>query len=325
MSVVTHPSAEGAGTPLELPPFVTHDPRFEAVLGEAPQLVRVVDTNAHEGPVYVAEEDALYFTTVPVRNAHDVPQVAIRRIQLDGLAFPVDPRAITTVRERANVANGMALDHDGFLVVCEQGTRRTPARISRVDRRTGQAETVVAGLGGFRLNSPNDVVVRGDGSIWFTDPSYGHLQGFRPRPQVCDLVYRYDPRRNALAVVADSFSKPNGLAFSPDDQTLYVADNGAPHHLLAFPVVKGGRQLNGRRVLAVGTPEHPDGLKVDAGGRIYASARHGIQVFDPAGTLLGEILLPGAVNFTFGGPDRNVLFITRDTAVWAAVLNTKGA
>lgn len=305
--------------------FVKHDPRFENVLGDAPRLVRVVDTNGHEGPVYVPDEDALYFTTVPRRCAQSVPQVAIRRLALDGLSFPLAPDQITTVREHANVANGMALDEKGLLIVCEQGTRTTPARISRIDRETGRAETIVAGLGRFRLNSPNDVVVKRDRTIWFTDPSYGHLQGFRPEPQVCDLVYRYDPHSDTLAVVADSFDKPNGLVFSPDEQTLYVADNGGPHHLLAFEVLAGGRHLNGRRVLAVGTPEHPDGLKVDAEGRIYASARHGIQVFDPTGVLLGEVNLPGAVNFTFGGPDRNVLFITADTAIWAAVLNAKGA
>jgi gluconolactonase len=305
--------------------FSAHDPRFAGVVGEVPQLVRVVETDAHEGPVYVAQDDALYFTTVPRRDVAGVPQVSIQRLALEGLRFPLDADRITTVRRRANVANGMTLDGEGSLVVCEQGTKTTPARISHVDPRTGSAETVVAGLGGFRLNSPNDVVVRSDGTIWFTDPSYGYLQGFRPKPQVADLVYRYDPRTERLAVVADSFDKPNGLAFSPDEETLYVADNGKPHQLLAFEVLEGGRHLNGRRVLATGTPEHPDGLKVDREGRIYASAQHGIQVFDPSGTLLGDIVLPGAVNFTFGGPDRSVLFITADTAIWAAVLHAKGA
>jgi gluconolactonase len=305
--------------------FVAHDEGFAEVVGDAPQLTRVVETDAHEGPVYAADEDALYFTSLPRRDSDGVPQVSIRRLPFDGLTFPVDPKRISTVRMRANVANGMTLDREGNLVVCEQGTMTTPARISRVDRGTGSAETIVAGLGGFRLNSPNDVVVRGDGTIWFTDPSYGFTQGFRPKPQVADLVYRYDPRSDNLAVVADCLDKPNGLAFSADELTLYVADNGAPHHLLAFDVLENGRHLNGRRVLAVGTPEHPDGLKVDGDGRIYASAQHGVQVFDPLGNLLGDIVLPGAVNFTFGGPDRNVLFITADAAIWAAVLNAKGA
>jgi len=303
--------------------FVAHNDGFEELLGDAPRLVRVADVAAHEGPAYAPDEDALYFTTPPMR-VRGVPRVAIRRLQLDGLRFPPAPSRITTVRADANVANGMFLDRDGSLVVCEQGTHTTPARISRVDPTTGAAETVVGAFGGFRLNSPNDVVVRGDGTIWFTDPSYGHRQGFRPEPELCDLVYRYDSESERLTVAADSFDKPNGLAFSPDERVLYVADNGTPHHLLAFDVHPNGN-LHGRRLVAVGAPEHPDGLKVDTAGRIYASARGGIHVFDPSGRLLGEISLPGAVNFTFGGADRNVLFITADSAIWAAVLNAKGA
>jgi gluconolactonase len=297
--------------------FVAHDERFHEVLGRWPALIRMVDVEAHEGPVYDAELDALYFTTVPQLDSRGVPRVSIRRLRLEDLS-------LTTVRDDANVANGMFLDRDGSLVVCEQGSFEEPARISRVDPVTGIAKTIVDGFGGFRLNSPNDVVVRSDGTIWFTDPSYGHRQGFRPEPQLGDLVYRYDPRVDRLTVAADGFDKPNGLAFSSDERVLYVADNGRPHHLLAFDVHRNG-SLHGRRVVAIGTPEHPDGLKVDAKGRIYASARGGIRVHDPSGDLLGEISLPGAVNFTFGSRDRNVLFITADTAIWAAVLNAKGA
>ena len=306
------------------PAFVAHDRRFRRVVGGDARLVRVVDVNAHEGPVYSPGEDALYFTTVPKRDGRGIPRVAIERVQLDGLRFPLETSWITTVRAEANVANGMFGDRDGSLVVCEQGTMARPARIARVERATGVATTLVDALGGFRLNSPNDVVVRSDGTIWFTDPSYGFLQGFRPKPQLCDLVYRYHPREGSLTIAADSFDKPNGLAFSPDESVLYVADNGGPHHLLAFDVRPDG-SLTGRRVVAVGTPEHPDGVKVDADGRIYVSSLSGIQVFEPEGRLIGEISLPGAVNFTFGGHDRNVLFITADTAIWAAALNVKGA
>jgi gluconolactonase len=304
--------------------FVAHDERFDEVVGSAPLLLQVAEVSAHEGPVYAPEEDALYFTTVPRRDSRGVPRVAIRRLQLDGLRFPLSPARIGTVRADANVANGMFLDRDGSLVVCEQGTFETPARITRVDPSTGTAETIVDALGGFSLNSPNDVVVRSDGTIWFTDPSYGHRQGFRPEPELCDLVHWYDPASGRSTVAADSFDKPNGLAFSPDERVLYVADNGKPHHLVAYDVRPNG-SLHRRRVVAVGTREHPDGVKVDTEGRIYISAVGGIQVFDRSGALLGEISLPGAVNFTFGGPDRNVLFITADTAIWAAVLNAKGA
>jgi len=267
----------------------------------------VAETDAHEGPVYAADEDALYFTTVRRER------VAIKRLALaDG--------SISVVREDANMANGMTLDREGRLVVCEQGTLAEPARITRLDRATGRVESVVDQVEGLPLNSPNDVVVKSDGTIWFTDPSYGWLQGFRPEPQIRDVVYRYDPVSGRLATVAGTFDKPNGLAFSPDECVLYVGDNGSPHHVLAFDLVDGGYRL-----FAAGSPEHPDGLKVDREGRVYASAQSGIQIFDPTGELVGEIALPGAVNFTFGGPALDVLYITRDTAVWAAVLTTKGA
>jgi gluconolactonase len=229
----------------------------------------------------------------------------------------------------------MASDRDGALIVCEQGSRWQPARISRVDRATGEAETVVEDWRGLRLNSPNDVVVGADGAIWFTDPSYGHLQGFRPPPEVGDYVYRHDPLTGETAVVADGFDKPNGIAFSPDERVLYITDSGAnqapgsyhvgrPHHIKAFDV-REGRRLSGERLFAVVTPGFPDGIKVDRDGRVYASSFSGVQVFDPGGRLLGEIRLPGTVNFCFGGPEHDLLLITTDTAVWAAALAAKGA
>jgi gluconolactonase len=324
-------------------PFETHDKAFAAVIGDAPRLVRVVDTDAHEGPVYVAAEDALYFTTLPrpgVIPAPGFPQVSIKRLALDGARFPLEPDRVTTVPVSAQtrLANGMALDREGRLVVCEQGTPADHARIGRIALATGTHETLVDSWRGLRLNSPNDVVVKSDGTVWFTDPSYGHLQGFRPEPQAADHVYRYDPATGALSVVADSFVKPNGLAFSPDESVLYITDSGAnqepgsyhvglPHHIVAFDVA-GGRHLRNSRLFAVTTPGFPDGIKVDSEGRVYASAFSGVQVFNADGDLIGEIHLPGAVNFTFGGLDGNVLFITTDAAVWAAVLNAsnqKGA
>jgi gluconolactonase len=315
--------------------FITVDTRFLDVLGDDPHLVKVADIDAHEGPVYAPDEDALYFTSKPLRDIEGVPRVSIRRIQLDELEFPAPRGRISTIRERANAANGMTLDHDGELLVCEQGTPDSPARIARVDRATGKSETVVADFRGIRFNSPNDVVVKSDGTIWFTDPSYGHLQGFRPAPRLGDHVYRFHPRSGRIDVVAVSLDKPNGLAFSPHECTLYVGDSGAnhepgsydpqrPHHILAFDV-DDTRRLRNERLFAVTTPGFPDGIKVDSDWRVYASSFSGVQVFSNEGDLLGEIALPGAVNFTFGGPERNVLFITTDTAVWAAVLQAKGA
>ena len=317
--------------------FRAYDDEFRDVLGDAPRLRKVIDADAHEGPVYVEDEDALYFTTLP--KPVDDPlagdrSVAIKRLALDGDRFPVGPERLAVVREPANMANGMTLDREGRLVICEQGTRSEHGRISRLHRGTGEVETVVERWAGLRLNSPNDVVVKSDGTVWFTDPSYGYLQGFKPEPLAGDYVYRYDPRTDRHAVVADAFDKPNGLAFSPDESVLYIADSGAiqgpnsyhvarPHHVLAFDVREGRHLANGR-LFAVITPGFPDGLKVDSAGRVYVSAASGVQVFNPSGDLIGEIRLPGAVNFTFGGADGNILYITADTAIWAATLRATG-
>jgi gluconolactonase len=267
-------------------------------------LLCVAEVDAHEGPAYAGS--SLFFTTVR-------PDVAIKRLLLDGL----EAAAIETVSADANAANGMTPGPDGRLLVCEQGSLSKPARISALDPMSGEAETVVEAYDGLPLNSPNDIVVRRDGTIWFTDPSYGHLQGFRPQPALPDAVYRYDPGTGDLTVVTTDFDKPNGLAFSPDERTLYVGESGANPHVRAFDDV-------GDRVFAV-VPGYPDGIKVDTAGRVYSSCDDGVQVFDAAGDLVDEIELPGAVNFCFGGPERNVLFITTDTAVWAAVMETKGA
>jgi gluconolactonase len=263
----------------------------------------LVDADAHEGPVYVPGEDALYFTSVPRPG----PRVDIKRLDLGSLT-------VSVVREDAAAANGMALGPDGRLVVCEQ----IGGAIAAVDRRTGERELLVDGF-----NSPNDVVVKSDGTIWFTDPSYGWLQGFRPRPLLPDAAHRFDPRTGVVTTLADSFDKPNGLCFSPGERTLYVTDNGEPHDLKAFDVVDGER-LERERVFHVSSPDHPDGLKADSAGRLYASFAGGVEVLSPAGAPIGAIEVPGAVNFCFGGPDRNILFVTADTAIYAAHLDAKG-
>lgn len=309
--------------------FTSYDAAFRLVLGARPTLRHVVDVDAHEGPVYVVDEAALYFTTVPRRG-----QVLIKRLALGEWGLGPTAAEVSVLPADTCLANGMTLGGDGALIVCEQGNETRRARISRVDRSTGSVSVIVDRWRGLSLNSPNDVVELSDGSIWFTDPSYGHLQGFRPESVTGDYVYRWDPATHALDVVDDTLDKPNGIAFSPDEQVLYVTDSGAnqqagsfhvdrPHHVVAFDVI-GGRHLAGRRLLAVTSPGIPDGLKVDLEGRVYVSSDAGVLVLSPEGDLLGRIDVPGAVNFTFGGPDRNHLFITTDTAVWAAVLDTQG-
>src|SRR5215472_12891888 len=309
--VIVIGSGAGAGAPTGQPKgtgFEAYDPEFEAVLGDDARLELVAETDAHEGPVYIPGHDALYFTTLPRPGnipAPGTPRAVIKRLALNGLSFPVDEYRLSVLPADVHMPNGMTLGQDGHLVVCEQGTRSEHARISRADPVTGRVEGLVDGWAGLRLNSPNDVAVRRDGTIWFTDPSYGYLQGFRPEPQAGDHVYRFDPRSGRLSVVADDFDKPNGLAFSPDEQTLYVTDSGAnqepgsyharrPHHIVAFDI-RDGRHLGPGRLFAVTTPGFPDGIKVDRAGRVYASSSSGVQVFSQAGDLVGQIRLPGAV------------------------------
>jgi gluconolactonase len=310
-------------------PFRTVDAAFADVLGDCPRLVKVADAPAHEGPTYVADENALYVTSTPDQR-HDS---SILRLPLadDGVTLR---RPVESLVASTDGANGMTLSADGALLVCIQGSSETPARIEKVDRRDGSRVVLVDAWRRLPLNSPNDVVTRRDGTVWFTDPTYGHLQGFRPPPRAGDHVYRYDPHTGAVDAVASDLDKPNGLAFSPDESVLYVADSGAnqaagtffaerPHHVVAYEVVDG-RRLGNRRVLADIDSGFPDGLKVDTAGRVYASAFDGVHVFTADGMALGRIRLPGAVNFCFGGRDGAVLYITTDTAVFAAVLAATG-
>ena len=312
--------------------FAVYREAFGKVLGKDFHRLRLIETNAHEGPVYVASEHALYFTTVPEPGPRNI---AIMRLALIGNAFPFTAGPVEIVRQPSNMANGMCLDRNGQLVICEQGTIEEPARISRMKLRTRALETIVDRWRGLRFNSPNDVVVKSDGTVWFTDPNYGKVQGFKPPPEVGTFVYRHDPATGDTTVVADSFNKPNGLAFSPDESVLYITDTGAnqapgtyfanlPHHIRAFDVHKG-RHLRNERLFAVVSPGCPDGIKVDTKGRVYTSSATGVQVFTREGDLLGEIMAPGVANFTFGGPKNDVLFILGDTQIWQAKLRAKGA
>jgi len=310
---------------------VLHD-GFRKVLGKRFKRSILIETNAHEGPVYVAAEHALYFTTVPEPGPKNI---AIMRLALKGETFPFEAGELDVVRKPSNMANGMSLDRKGRLLICEQGRLDERARISRMNLKTRALETVVDAWRGLPLNSPNDVVEKSDGTVWFTDPNYGELQGFKPAAKIGAYVYRHDPATGMTDVVADSFNKPNGLAFSPDESVLYITDTGAnqapgtyfvnlPHHIRAFDVHKG-RHLRGDRLFATVSPGCPDGIKVDTKGRVYTSSATGVQVFSPDGDAIGEIVAPGGFNFTFGGPKNDVLFILGDTKIWQAKLRAKGA
>lgn len=313
-------------------PLVTvHRDDFRQVLGADFRRAALIETNAHEGPVYVKAEHALYFTTVPEPGPKNI---AIKRLQLTGDGFPFEAGTLETVQFPSNMGNGMTLDRDGRLLICEQGTLDAPARIGRMDLKSRAVETVVDDWRGLRFNSPNDVVVKSDRTVWFTDPNYGQIQGFKGAPEVGAYVYRHDPATGETTVVADNFDKPNGLAFSPSESVLYITDTGAnqapgtyfvdrPHHVRAFDV-HDGRHLRNERLFAVVSPGVPDGIKLDVQGRVYTSSATGVQVFTPDGDLLGEIAAPDVANFTFGGPDNDVLFILCDTVIWHAMLDVTG-
>lgn len=311
--------------------FIVHAEEFYDVIGPDPGYETVPGVNAHEGPVYVRDWDAVLYTTVPVTT--NVPGFGDRNVSIGKL--DVQSLKAETYLEATNMANGMTLDREGRLLICEQGTLTTPAGISRLDLGSGEREVVVDHWLGQPFNSTNDVVVKRDGTIWFTDPSYGSLQGFRPPPLIGSYVYRYDPADGSVNVVADSFNKPNGLAFSADESILYINDSGAiqgpgtyfpanPHHILAFDVVNG-RTLAGGRHFATVVPGIPDGLKVDSKDRVYSSCFSGVKVYDRGGKLLGEIVAPGVANFCFGGPDNNMLFMMCDSAINIATIAATGA
>ena len=310
-------------------PFLVYAPEFGDVLGPEPTYATIA-ADAHEGPVYVRKWNAVLFTSVPATT--NVPLAGDRNVSIGRL--DLDPPRISTFAAETDMANGMTLDREGRLLICQQGTRRRPARITRMDLETKRSETVVESWSGLPFNSPNDIVVRSDGTIWFTDPSYGALQGFRGAPQLGDFVYRHDPADGSTTVVADSFNKPNGLAFSPDESILYINDSAAiqgpgtyvvtlPHHIRAFDVHAG--RLRADRLIAVVSPGIPDGLKLDSAGRIYSSSATGVQVFTPAGKLIGEILAPRVANFCFGGTDNNTIFAMCDTSIVIARIAATGA
>lgn len=312
--------------------YISYDPAFAAVIGPHPQFETIPNVRAHEGPVYVREENALYFTTVPVTT--NVPAFGDRNVEIGRL--DVATGEVTTFLPASNMANGMTLGSDGRLLVCEQGSFTTAAQIGAISLRDKRHETIVDRWFALPFNSPNDVVVKkSDGTIWFTDPSYGALQGFRNPPLSGDYVYRFDPADGSTRVVADSFNKPNGLAFSRDESILYVNDSGAiqgpgtydptlPHHIRAFDVLPGGN-LGSSRLFAVITPGIPDGLKVDSEDRVYSSSFSGVQVFDRHGKILGEIVAPGVANFCFGGERNDTLFMMCDSEIRIAVIAATGA
>ncbi len=295
--------------------LVVHDKRFSALT-----LPNVFLEKHHggmkwaEGPAYFPHGDFLLWSDIPNN----------RMLQwAEGLGTRV-------FRTEANNSNGNTRDLEGRLVTCEHLTRR----VTRTEH-DGTITVVADSHDGKRLNSPNDVIVKSDGTIWFTDPPYGILSDYEGRKadqeQKGCFVFRFDPADGGLTVVADDFVKPNGLAFSPDETYLCISDTGkshdadGPHHIRMFDVTDDNL-LRNTRVFAEINPGVSDGFRYDIQGNLWTSAGNGVQCFSSSGDMLGEILTGETVaNVTFGGPKNNRLFITATTSLFSMYVAVPGA
>jgi gluconolactonase len=298
------------------PSFEVIDPRFRSLT--FPNVhVEKLHTGCRwaEGPAWFAAGRYLVWSDIPNDRM-------LRWDECDG--------STSTFRASAGYTNGHTVDRQGRLVSCEHLARRVTR--TEVD---GTITVLADRYQGRRLNSPNDVVVRSDGSVWFTDPSYGidhDYEGLRQERELDGChVYRIDPDTAEVSRVAEDFARPNGLAFSPDESRLYIADTGATHdpdgprHIRAFDVIDD-RTLSGGEVFAVCGAGIFDGFRFDEDGRLWTSAGDGVHCFESDGTLIGKIRVPETVsNVCFGGPHRNRLFITATTSLYAVYLLLRGA
>ena len=296
--------------------FEILDERFRQCIRTSARLDRLhADCRWAEGPVYSPAGRYLLWSDIPNDRM---------------LRWDETTGVVGVFREPANYSNGNTLDRLGRLVTCEQGGRR----LTRTEH-DGTITVIADRYDGKRFNSPNDVVVKSDHSIWFTDPSYGidsDYEGFRADSEIGGChVYRVDPGSGACRIVADDFVRPNGLAFAVDESVLYVADSGGtsvtngPRHIRRFAVRDDGT-LAGGGTFATCAAGFFDGLRLDEQGRIWTTANDGVHCYDADGTLLGKIRVPERVaNLVFGGQKRNRLFICATTSLYSMLLPVRGA
>jgi len=264
-----------------------------------------------EGPVYFPEGDYVLWSDIPNNRM---------------LKFDAGSGDTTVFREPCNNTNGHFRDREGRLVSCEHAANR----ISRTEA-DGTIVSLVETLDGKRLNSPNDLVVKSDGTIWFTDPPYGILSDREGNQRESELdgnfTYRFDPESNELSVVDRVGDRPNGLAFSPDEKLFYLADTGDPRDITVFDVGDDGKTLSNRRKFADVRPGASDGFRVDELGNIWTSALDGVQCYSSDGTLLGKVLIPeqATANVVFGDKDGKRIYICGDTSLYSVRVNVAGA
>lgn len=291
--------------------FEATDPVFNSyVMFNAPVKQIATGFDWVEGPVWFGDAGCLLFS--------DIPNNRIMRWTPDV--------GISTYRAPSNYANGHTRDLQGRLVSCEHGTRR----VARTEH-DGSITVIADRFDGKPLNSPNDVIVKSDGSIWFTDPHYGIMtdyEGFRAEQENPCVVYRADPATGALEVMVDDMNCPNGLAFSLDESLLYVADTGRmfgsdPTHIRVYDMADG-RPVGGRHFHTV-DPGAADGFRLDSDGNIWTSAADGVHCIAPDGRFLGKILVPELVsNLCFGGRAKHELYMTATTSIYRVTLARRG-
>lgn len=291
--------------------FEAIEPEFgRFVLGNAPVKQLATGFDWVEGPVWFGDAGCLLFS--------DIPNDRILRW--------TPGSGITTYRQPSNYANGHTRDRQGRLISCEHGTRR----VTRTEH-DGRITVIADGFSGRPLNSPNDVIVARDGGIWFSDPHYGimtNYEGFAAEQENPCVVYRADPATGTLDVMVDDMNCPNGLAFSPDERRLYVADTGRMFTQDAQQIrvydMEDGRPAKGRHFHTI-SPGCADGIRVDSDGNLWSSAADGVHCISPDGRLLGKILVPELVsNLCFGGRAKHELYITATTSVYRITLNRSG-
>jgi len=269
-----------------------------------------------EGPVWFGDGRFLLWSDIPNNRI---------------MKWEEETGAVSVFRKPSNFANGNTRDRQGRLVTCEHGGRR----VSRTEY-DGTITVIADRYQGKPLNSPNDVVVKSDGSVWFTDPPFGLLgyyEGYPAKQELPTNVYRVDGATGELTVVADDVNCPNGLAFSPDESILYVIESrSTPRNILAYAVVDGGRRIANRRTLLAAGPGTPDGMRCDVDGNLWCGwgmgdpALDGVAIFNPDGRLIGRIDLPErCANLCFGGTYRNRLFMASSRSMYALYVNTQGA
>ena len=296
--------------------LVVLDPRFHQCFTGYVRVERLwTGARWSEGPVWFPAGGYLVWSDIPNNRM-------LRYVESSG--------EVSIFRQPSNNSNGNTIDNQGRLITCEHLTRRVTR--TEVD---GSITVVADRWKSKRLNSPNDAVVKSDDSVWFTDPTYGidsDNEGDRATPEIeGSYVYRVNPSSGEVERVIDDMVRPNGLAFSPDESLLYVADTGATHkengprNIRRYTVGKNGKGVKGGEVFAELVSGLFDGFRVDRAGRVWTSTNEGVNCYDPDGTLIGRILIPEIVaNVTFGGAKRNRLFICGTTSLYSIMLCVNG-